>query len=119
MNGFRLVRNDEGTGPSFYISGSSRPFRFFSFRICQESPERILPRTQKATALFPAFCGRDYGWDVVPLSPAVRESNGETKWCHGLARRVSGGLASGAPLLAEICASGFVCFTVFFMSRWR
>jgi len=23
----------------------------------------------------PTFCGRDYGRDVVPLSPAVREAN--------------------------------------------
>jgi len=48
----------------------------------------ILPRPQKATALVPPFCGRDYGRacppslslrrggrDVVPLSPAVREAN--------------------------------------------
>jgi hypothetical protein len=35
----------------------------------------ILPRPQKATALVPTFCGRDYGRDVVPLSPAVREAN--------------------------------------------
>jgi len=34
-----------------------------------------LPRPQKATALVPTFCGRDYGRDVVPLSPAVREAN--------------------------------------------
>jgi len=48
----------------------------------------ILPRPQKATALVPTFCCRDYGRacppslslrrggrDVVPLSPAVREAN--------------------------------------------
>jgi len=35
----------------------------------------ILPRSQKVTALVPTFCGRDYGRDVVPLSPAVREAN--------------------------------------------
>jgi len=33
-----------------------------------------LPRPQKATALVPTFCGRDYGRDVVPLNPAVREA---------------------------------------------
>ena len=27
-----------------------------------------LPRPQKATALVPTFCGRDYGRDVVPLN---------------------------------------------------
>jgi len=31
-----------------------------------------LPRPQKATALAVDECG--YGWDVVPLSPAVREA---------------------------------------------
>ena len=35
----------------------------------------ILPRPLKATALDPTFCNRDYGWDVVPLSPVVREAN--------------------------------------------
>ena len=34
-----------------------------------------LPRPQKATAIVPTVCGRDYGRDVVPLSPAVREAN--------------------------------------------
>ena len=27
------------------------------------------------TALVPIFCGRDYGRDVVPLNPAIREAN--------------------------------------------
>jgi len=35
----------------------------------------VLPRGQKATALVPTFCGRDYSRDVVPLSLAVREAN--------------------------------------------
>jgi hypothetical protein len=34
-------------------------------------------------ALVPTFCGQDYDRDVVLLSPAVREANGETKWCNG------------------------------------
>ena len=36
--------------------------------------EKELPRPQKATALVPTFCGRDYGRDVVSLSPAVRQA---------------------------------------------
>ena len=32
-------------------------------------------RPQKATPSVPTFCGRDYGRDVVPLGPAVREAN--------------------------------------------
>jgi hypothetical protein len=39
----------------------------------------------------------------VPLNHAVREARiGETKCCHGLARRVSGGLARGAPPASRI-----------------
>jgi hypothetical protein len=34
-----------------------------------------LPGPRKATASAPTLCGRSYGRDVVPLSPAVREAN--------------------------------------------
>jgi len=44
-------------------------------RLSGNNKWRALPRPQKAKALVTTFCGRDYGRDVMPLSPAVREAN--------------------------------------------
>ena len=51
---------------------------------CLFKPDRRRPRLESQT-----FCGRDYGRDVVPRSPALREANRRNLvWRRGLARGV-------------------------------